>query len=566
MSDIVKKILKSREICADGIEKFLLPDYCDRNDPNLLPGMDKAVQRLIDAKNKNEKVTIYGDYDIDGITATCLLYDALREFHFNNVSYYLPSRFKTGYGLSRTNLDDIKNSGTSLVVTVDCGSANVDEINYAKNLGMDVIVTDHHSLGLDIPRAVAFVNPKQILINHKDEYNDYYEIKKDSKKNSELYPFLDLAGVGVAFKLVEALQKAGFDGMDKGKEKWLLDLVALGTLCDSVTMRSENRILTYWGLRVMPKTKRSGLKMLIDSAGITADEPVGVDDILYRIGPRMNAAGRIETADYSFKMLISKNKQQTNDLILKLNELNSKRRVEQDLIYKEACKQIEQNFLSDKVIVVAAEGWNCGVIGIVASKLIEKYHKPAYVISIDGEKSKGSARSFGDFNATDALRYCCDYIEKCGGHKFAAGFSLKTSQIDSFRKKINEFYLLRIKSDQNKYLIPSEDIAIDIKDITNELVDELEALEPCGPGNQRPIFKSCNVNVDDCHKMGESGKHVRYTLSDGTGNLLVGVAFNVPQRFFVSYNDKVNIWYRLFYNNWQGKKTIQAEILNLELC
>ncbi|MCA9334791.1 DHH family phosphoesterase, partial [Candidatus Saccharibacteria bacterium] len=429
-------ILASRGLLGNDRDAFLHPDYDKKHDPYLLPDMNAAVDRLVDAKNKSQSIVIYGDYDIDGLTATTLLLDAFKSFGIAKVDVYIPNRFVEGYGLTVDAVEKIAKKGADLVVTVDCGSLSEKEIVRANQLGMDVIVTDHHNVAAVQPPAVAVINPKRLLMEYPDEY-DSYILKSNSKYRDTLYPFLDLAGVGVAFKLVQAMQQK-LPNLGEGQEKWLLDLVALGTVCDVVNLTDENRANVYWGLEVLRKTRRPGIRALMKVCGVTP-ENITARSLGFALGPRMNAAGRLETAQHSLDLLTSAKKTDADFFAHKLDVMNTTRREDQDRIFSEADKQA-QYFLSDNVLVLCGQNWSHGIIGIVAAKLVEKYKKPTFVLEEMGTEAKGSARSFGDFSAADAIRACDDIITKGGGHKFAAGVTMPTERIIDFRKRVNDYY------------------------------------------------------------------------------------------------------------------------------
>ena len=431
---LFEQIIAARGITPDQRALFLSPDYSVRHDPFLLPDMEAAVARLVKARENQDRITIYGDYDIDGLTATTVLLDAFTSFGFEHLETFIPNRFVEGYGLTLDAVEKIAATGAQLIVTVDCGSLSHKEIERANELGIDVIVTDHHNVAETPPPAIATINPK----------------RKD-----HAYPFIDLAGVGVAFKLVQALQTR-LDGLPLGHEKWLLDLVALGTVCDVVTLVDENRTNVYWGLKVLAKTRREGLKALMAVAGVRP-EVVNARSLGFGLGPRMNAAGRLETAKYAQDMLLETDPMEALRFANQLDELNKKRRGDQDIIFKEAQLQAEE-LIDDSVLVVSSKGWNHGIVGIVAAKLLEKYKKPAYVLEEMEHEAKGSARSYGDFSAADAIRAADDLIIKGGGHKLAAGVTLLPENIAAFRKRVNEFYASLNLKDQPALLLPKADI------------------------------------------------------------------------------------------------------------
>jgi single-stranded-DNA-specific exonuclease len=535
------QILKARGLEGEARDLFLSPSYDARHDPFLLPDMLPAVNRLAVAREHQEKITIYGDYDIDGLTATTVLLDAFESFGYEKVDAFIPNRFVEGYGLTVDAVERIAEAGAQLIVTVDCGSLSEKEIIRANELGVDIIVTDHHNVAPVQPPAVAVINPK---------------------RPDHDYPFIDLAGVGVAFKLVQALQTR-LDGLPTGQEKWLLDLVALGTVCDVVTLVDENRANVYWGLKVLAQTRRPGLKALMAVAAVEP-EKVNARSLGFGLGPRMNAAGRLETAQYALDMLRAKDPMEALEKAQQLDTLNQSRRADQDKIFKAAVTQAEQ-FLQDPVLVVSHPDWNHGIIGIVAAKLLEKYKKPTYVLQEMGEESKGSARSYGDFSAADAIRASDDIITKGGGHKLAAGVTLPTKNIDAFRHRVNEFYRSKDLFNQAALLLPKEDIIVtDFSEVNEVLLKELEKLEPCGNGNPEPVFKSENMLVMNVRRMGADAQHLKLMLQDGNKKSMEFLAFNAPESFFVEPGEYVTIWFQPSVNEWQGRRTVEGRLLHLE--
>ena len=580
--DLFDRILQSRGLSDPGSrDEFLSPSYEDfKHDPFLLPDMNDAIERLVAARENQDKITIYGDYDIDGLTASTVLIDAFESFGFEKVDIYIPNRFVEGYGLTIEAVEKIAATGAQLIVTVDCGSLSEKEIIRAKELGVDVIVTDHHNVAPVQPPAVAVINPKRLLQDYPDAY-DGYRLRKefriqdvadiggrtvpDSKLNipdSGLYPFLDLAGVGVAFKLVQALQ-ARLDGLPTGQEKWLLDLVALGTVCDVVTLVDENRANVYWGLKVMAKTRRPGLRALMAVAGVEP-EKVSARSLGFGLGPRMNAAGRLETAQYALDMLRSTDKSTALRSSQLLDEMNRDRRADQDRILEEAIVQAEK-YVDDPVLVVSSPGWSHGIIGIVAAKLLEKYKKPTFVLEEMGKEAKGSARSYGDFSAADAIRAADHIITKGGGHKLAAGVTLPTKNIGAFRGRVNEFYASLELRGQAELLLPKADAEASFDEVGETLVVQINQLEPFGNGNPQPILKSVGVKVVGLRRMGGDAQHVKLDLRDLQGRTLQMLAFNAPEHFFVEVGTLVSVWYQPDVNEWNGRRTIEGRLLHLEL-
>lgn len=538
---LFEQILAARGLTAGSMADFLAPDYTKKHDPFLLPDMAKAVERLVQARQKQEHIMIYGDYDIDGLTATTVLIDAFRSFGFKHVKAFIPNRFVEGYGLTVDAVEQIVAAGTQLIVTVDCGSLSHKEIERSNELGVDVIVTDHHNVSAVHPLAVAVVNPKRK--GHK-------------------YPFIDLAGVGVAFKLVQALQTR-LDGLPVGREKWLLDLVALGTVCDVVTLVDENRTNVYWGLQVLKQTRRPGLKALMAVARI---EPgmLNSRSLGFGLGPRMNAAGRLETARYALDMLLADDNEVALAKAQQLDELNLTRRSDQAVIFKAAVLQAEQ-YADDPVLVVSGADWNHGIVGIVAAKLLEKYKKPTYVLQEMGEQSKGSARSYGDFSAVEAIRTADDIITSGGGHTLAAGVTLPTANIAAFRARVNQFYRSQQLRNQAVLLLPKADVTIkDFTEVTEGLIVQLSGLEPFGSGNPEPILKIENVIVTDQRRMGADKQHVKLEVKDGLGKRLQVLAFSAPDSFFAEPGEQVTILFQPTLNEWQGRRSVEGRLLHVD--
>ncbi len=610
--ELFDAIVKARGLEGDAKRAFLNPDYALRHDPFLLPDMDKAVKRLVNARKKQEHIMIYGDYDIDGLTASTLLLDAFEQFGFKHVEAFIPNRFVEGYGMTIDAVEKIAKNGATLIVTVDCGSLSEKEIVRAGEQGVDVIVTDHHNVALKQPPAVAVINPKRLLQDYPDSYENLVlkdssltfsdaatkrqddvsstslssaelavaqtsSSKEVSEKSSGLtraskkvkaesspglYPFLDLPGVGVAFKLVQALQTK-LKGIESGQEKWLLDLVALGTVCDVVTLVDENRMHVYWGLKVLAKTRRPGLKALMAVAKVDPAR-LNARSLGFGLGPRMNAAGRLETAQIALDMLTAKDGMKALKKAQQLDALNTARRTEQATIYKAALQQAER-FTDDSVLVVSAPDWNHGIIGIVAAKLLEKYAKPTFVLQEMGEDSKGSARSYGDFSAVDALRAADDIITKGGGHKMAAGVTLPTKNIQAFRERVNKHYRDQKLSDQASLLLPKADVDAEFLQVTEELVQLLETLEPFGSGNPQPVLKTDSVKVVNLRKMGADSQHVKLEVRTNDGLALQLLAFGAPDHFFVEPGTILDVWYEPTINEWQGRRSVEGRLLRIEI-
>ena len=528
-NDIFDQLLKSRKI--NDWDSFLHPKYQSFGDVFLLPDMEKAVKRIKEASLKKQKIVIYGDYDIDGLSTSCVLYNAFEAFGFKDVEVYIPNRFIEGYGLTIGSVDRIKEMRADLIVTVDTGSLSHKEVDHANSLGIDVIITDHHNVADQHPKAIAVINPK----------------RKDHS-----YPYRDFAGVGVAFKLVQALMTE-LKGLDNGQEKWLLDFVALGTVCDIVPLSGENRMLVSYGLKVLKVSKREGIKALIASSGIDLSN-INTFDIGFKIGPRLNATGRLKTARLALDILLTKDLRSALDMAEELNNLNNERKLIQEKILKQA--EIEAEKQSDlKVLVVSQTGWNHGVIGIVASKLVEEFKKPTYILEeMAGGLSKGSARSYGDFSVGEGIKYASRVIEKGGGHKLAAGVTLKTDNIPNFRNLVNEYYETLKLKDQEKYLVKQADLVFEsLEGIDLELLNLISDLEPFGNENSEPVFEIRSLRILKKYLMGKDKNHVRYLLQDKKGNRISAVKFNFDETFIFDEQDTVDIRISLLKNEWKDK-------------
>ncbi len=558
---LVDAVLAARGLTETTVRQaFLHPDYdAFRHDPFLLPDMDKAVKRLVAAHKNKERIVIYGDYDIDGLTATSLLLDAFGSFGVD-ARAFIPNRFVEGYGLATAAIEQIAASGADLIVTVDCGSLSHKEIERANALGLDVIVTDHHSVSDTMPPAVAVVNPKRLAETNSDKYDNLLLNTSDKT----LYPFLDLAGVGVAFKLVQALQTK-LSGLAAGQEKWLLDLVALGTVCDVVQLKDENRANVFWGLTVMKKTRRPGLKLLMAISRVDP-ERLSARSLGFALGPRLNAAGRMETAQLALDLLTTTDNARALELAEILDVLNQERRTEQDRILQAAKRQVEEKFMDNNVLIVSDSTWSHGIIGIVAAKLLETYQKPTFVLQeLDDGTAKGSARSFGDFSAVESIRATEHLLIKGGGHTLAAGVTLLSTSIGPWRTAMNEFYREKKLINQQRYLTVQSDVTLpNFALCTQGNVRDLQQLEPYGNGNPEPIVQFSNIQIVSRRTLGADAQHVKYTFRDTNGQAMEMIAFNKADAFTREAAEAVNVWAHLTINEWNGRRTVQGQLLRIE--
>lgn len=541
MPGVIQQLLAARTLSdAAVLQAFCAPDYATfKHDPFLLPDMAAAVERIKVARQKGELIYIYGDYDIDGLTATTILLDALKSFGIRREAF-IPNRFTEGYGLNKDAMRELAKRGANLIITVDCGSLSHAEVALANELGMDVVVTDHHSVGDTMPPAVATINPK---------------------RTGHAYPFKDLAGCGVAFKLVQALQTR-LDGLPDGQEKWLLDLVAFGTVCDVVTLQDENRANVFWGLEVMKKTRRPGIKAMAKVAGLDMRK-LDARALGFVLGPRLNAAGRLETAQHSLDLLTSTDPMQAFAIASKLHDMNAARRSAQDRIFKAAKLQAAQ-FADDPVLVLSGKDWSHGIIGIVAAKVLESMHKPTFVLEEIGDESKGSARSFGDFSAVEAIRAAEKWLIKGGGHKLAAGVTLQTAHIADFRKALNDFYRAQGFTDQLRHLEPVADAIVhDARELNHELWAVLQRLEPFGHGNPEPIFHLPRAVIHSRRTLGKDASHLKLDIADAQGNHLGLIGFGLAEKYAHDVGDEVGVWFKLVQNEWRGVVKFEGQLVKI---
>ena len=537
MSKIFERLIQERHLTDD----YLHPKYERTIDPFTLYDMDKAIARIREAIKNQEKVLIYGDYDVDGVTASTVMEQTLTLAGVvpEHIEIMLPDRFADGYGMSPKLITRAKEHNIALVITVDCGSRNHDIITELNVNGIDTIVTDHHETAAEMPEAVAVINP-----HRKDHPTEALQ---------------SLAGVGVAFKLAEALVAQGLIP-NNGQEKWLLDLVILGAICDSMLLTGDNRRLSYYGLKVLEKTRRPGLQELMRRAGV---KKLNAESIGFQIGPRLNAAGRLDTAELSLNLLRADSPLTAAPLAEKLEQLNKKRKTEQ----LSATKEIEQRGLGDDPVIIETGHWHEGILGIVAGRLVDKYHKPAFVLTeLDNNIYKGSGRSFGDFNLADALNYAKDSIIGGGGHAGAAGVRLEGEHLYQFREQINEYYRSLHLVNQEDYLKQHADLDLtDFSELNLGLLEELKQLEPYGPGNEEPIFRLRNVDLTNVTRMGAERNHLRLDLRDRNGKYLKLVAFFAPEEWLNldPEFDRIEPLVKLIENDFNGVKSVEARLIDL---
>lgn len=535
ISELLSAILVNRNITdKKDIDVFLNPTRKDFHNPYLMPDMEQAVDRILMAIDKKEKVIIYGDYDVDGITSITVIKKFLKERGLD-VGYYIPNRLDEGYGLNKEAVEKIANEGYTLIITVDCGISGIEEIKYAYEKGMEVIVTDHHEPLEELPKCVAVIDCK----------------RKDNK-----YPFKNLAGCGVVFKLTQAIsQKLNLDEKEYLK---YLDIVCVGTISDIVPLVDENRVIAKLGLKLVEQTRNPGLKALLVASGY---KEVNSNTVSFGIAPRINACGRIGKEEEALKLFLTENIVEAGNITDKLNKYNRERQEIEKRIFEEALSKIEKQHLDqNNVIVVGSENWHHGVIGIVASKITELYFKPSILICFEGNEGKGSGRSIPGFDLHEALCESSEYLEKYGGHEMAVGLSLKKENFQKFADKFEEI-AKKAHTEEIESVI-NIDVEITLKDVNIETVESLKALEPFGEANKLPVFIYKNLKIDSIRALSE-GKHLKLTLKDGN-TIINGIGFNMgkyAEEFRIS--DKIDVLGVLEINSFNGRDTIQINMRDI---
>ena len=536
--DAVARVLYNRGLTdRKSIESFFDIDIANLHDPLLLADMEKATSRIKRAVENGEKITVYGDYDVDGITSVVLMYRCLTSLGAN-VDYYIPDRTEEGYGLNSSALRSIYDSGTSLIVTVDTGTTAVEEIAEAENYGLDVIVTDHHECKPTLPVCVAVVNPK----------------RPDS-----VYPYKELAGVGVVFKLVCALIG------DSTKAFSLYgDLVSIGTIADIMPLVDENRVLVSLGLDLLRKRPSCGIKALLEASGGYKHGQITASTIAFQVAPRINAAGRIGDPKRSVELLLCEDPEQAASLAEGLcDENRTRRQMEADII-ADVEKMLENRNPSDRIIVVGSENWHHGVIGIVASKIVEKYHLPCILVCFDGDRAKGSARSIKDVSMFELLTQSSRHLEKFGGHEMAAGLTLARKDFDGFVRDITAIANEKITDDMMIPVVESE-CEIPFSEISLDTVHELQRLEPFGTGNPTPNFAFGNVVISDIIAVG-AGMHLKLTFSYSGQDFSAMLFGTTLQNFDFATGDTVDIVFSMSENFFNNRYSLNMSLKRMRLC
>ncbi|HPR17664.1 MAG TPA: single-stranded-DNA-specific exonuclease RecJ [Candidatus Cloacimonadota bacterium] len=542
--EMIAEMLVRKELTDLGeIHNFFYPSMEQVHDPYIFRDMEIAVNRIISAITNKELITIYGDYDVDGTTSTSMLYLGLRKIGAI-VDYYIPHRMIDGYGLSLSGVDQIKENGAKLIISVDCGINAIEEVEQINDCGIDIIVTDHHNPKEILPKAFAIINPKM------EESN---------------YPFKDLAGVGVAYKLLVAVyQKMNLDTSDL-IDKYV-DLVALGTIADIVPLVGENRIFASIGLKRLIEKYNIGLKALINISGLSNKE-LNSSDIVFGLAPRINAAGRMGSAMRAVELMVSVDEEESEELAQIIERENSLRQQIDQHTFQEACDIIEKKYKNmdeTSLIVVSSDGWHPGVIGIVASKLVEKYYKPTIMISFKDGLGSGSGRSIAGFDLFEALQSVEGYLENFGGHKYAAGLSVMMEYVDQLEIKLAHYVSDHITPDQ---LVPPLRIEskLELYEINDNLLEWMNKFAPFGPGNLRPNFYTERVMIVGFpYNVGKNHLKLK-VMKDGCTLDLIG--FNLGDFLpFLKKGSLVDIAYSLEFNVWQGRNTIQGKLKDIKFA
>ena len=504
ISPILTQLLVSRGITTESAAKrFFRPQLADLINPFLMKDMDVAVDRLNDAMGRKERILVYGDYDVDGCTAVALVYKFLQQF-YSNIDYYIPDRYEEGYGVSHKGIDYAKETGVKLIIILDCGIKAIEEVRYAKSLGIDFIICDHHVPDEVMPPAVAILNPK---------------------RPDDSYPFKHLCGCGVGFKFMQAFAKN--NGIPFSRLIPLLDFCAVSIAADIVPVVDENRILAFHGLKQLNQNPSLGLKAIIDICGLNGRE-LSMSDIVFKIGPRINASGRMENGKESVDLLVEKDFSMALKEAKHINEYNEQRKDIDKQMTEEAniivSKLESQRHLSS--IVLYDENWKKGVIGIVASRLTEIYFRPTVVLTRDGEYATGSARSIMGFDVYAAIKSCRDLLLNFGGHTYAAGLTLRWDDVKEFRDRFQAYVEEHILPEHTEAAL-NIDAVIDLKDITKKMHSELKKFGPFGPGNTKPMFATMNVYDFGTSKVvGREQEHIKLELVDSkSNNVMSGIAF-----------------------------------------
>ncbi len=539
LPDDVCRILLRRGIdSSEEARAFLRPHLASVHSPHDLPDMGPAVERIERAVAGGETILVHGDYDADGMSAAALLTLGFRELG-GSVEAFVPHRTRDGYDLSDAGIKKASESGASLIVTADCGVTASAAVAKAASMGIDVVVTDHHRPGSEIPRAIAVVDP--MLPGSR-------------------YPFRDLAGVGVAFKLLSALyERVGADAPSLNQH---LDLVALGTVADQMPLTGENRILVRAGLRALERSRKTGLRSLLASAGISPDRRIEAEDISFRLAPRLNSVGRMAEADAGLRLLLAGDPREAERLADYLERQNAERRLTDTRVYEDVKREVRSRLRDeDRAVVLWGDDWHPGVLGIVASRLVESYHRPAIVISFDGDVGRGSGRSTEGFHLFNALQECEPILERFGGHRMAAGLTVRRERVEELATRLQEM-ARRDLSDREPVEEIRLDLEVSVKRLGYDLLRWLGHLAPFGSGNPTPVLMVRGVTLDRPSRVGNDGGHLRFQLV-GDGQRVPAIAFGMGRRLAEARSsERMDVALEIAENSWNGRREVQARVLD----
>jgi len=542
ITPLVARLLLARGIkTAEEARLFLDPKMDDCHDPFSMKDMDAIVVRLERALREKERIMVYGDYDVDGITGTALLWRSL-SYLGGDITWYLPNRAREGYGISPSGIEEAQKRGVKLIISVDCGITAHQEVELAGTLGIDCIITDHHEPKESLPKAVAVLDPK----------------RPDCS-----YRYKELAGVGVAYKMLQGLYR--HLGLDEGQLQENLDLVALGTLADIVPLTGENRVLAKYGLEKIRSSSKPGIRALLEVTGLTG-KPLDSGQIVFMLAPRINAVGRIGEADSALRLLITENQDEAFAIARTLDQENRKRKEIDDQILADAVNMVKKrvDLEQDMVIVLESETWHQGVIGIVASRLVEQFYRPTILIAVDGDKGKGSARSIAAFHLHEALKGCQEHLLGFGGHKYAAGMSIEAAKIPEFRQKLNQIAKQTLSSDD---LIPTQvlDALVDLDEVDFDTARSFAKFAPFGPGNRHPVLASQQLRVvGSPYIVGKN--HLKFKVKQKQRVFdTIGFSFGDALDEIEDPDASLDMAFVLEENEWQGQKKLQLRLKDIKV-
>ena len=536
--EVCRVLLRRGIDSSDEARSFLRPHLASVHSPFDLPAMQAAVERVEQALAGDEMILVHGDYDADGMSAAALLTLGLRELG-GRVEPFVPHRTRDGYDLSDAGIRRATEVGASLILTADCGVTAVDAVSKAMSAGIDVVITDHHRPAGELPRAIAVVDPML---------------------PGSSYPFRDLAGVGVAFKLMSAVyERAGVKAPSLNQH---LDLVALGTVADQMPLIGENRVLVRAGLRALERTRKPGLSALLTSAGLQPDRRIEAEDISFRLAPRLNSVGRMDEADAGLRLLLADDEREAERLADHLERQNAERRLTDTRVFEEAKKQARSRVRDDdRAVVLWGDDWHPGVLGIVASRLVESYHRPSIVISFDGDVGRGSGRSTGGFHLFNALQECEPLLERFGGHRMAAGLTVRRERVEELADRLQEIARHDL-GDREPVQELRLDLEVPVERLGDDLLRWLGHLSPFGSGNPTPILMVRDVALDRAARVGNDGGHLRFQLV-GEGRRIPAIAFGMGRRLAeVRSSERADVALEIGENSWNGRREVQARVLD----